>query len=336
MKGTNVCIWKLEKGFEEIIPLLSIDYSEPVQELAAFDLPERDKRLERKWLKADTLGYVAQKYEIDNSQIEYFKAVAHMETHSVPRYGIIIDGIPLPKDARVNPINSTVIFADVAHSIYAIIIGSKSNEGRLRSKLMKTSSKRSESKWGEVIFRDIPQYTFDKNFYYWILRNKGLALTIDEKTMYLEDVRGFRSDAERKVHSYSGEGSNISEEIPLKSLVSMDERLVSLYIMIRYNNINYSFSLDYDGRISLYKPECGEHATETPRIIETESLILSIYFQIIPFLIQKYNVAKEEGWDGIQTQFKKELSIDVIKKLMLQNGLSVNELMDGLDLVVNN
>lgn len=190
--------------------------------------------------------------------------------------------------------------------------------------------KRSIKLWICTEPQDICAYSFDKSFYYWLLKNSGQVLQINGKEMRLLEVKGFRSNSERNAHSYSGEGSNIGDEIPLKSIISMDEKLISLYIRILYNHVTYSFYLDHDGRISIFIPECGEHATENPRVIETEMLLLTIYFDIIPFLVQKNNISMESGWKQEEKVFKKGSAVEAILELMQQNDVSLSDLRQHL------
>lgn len=294
-----------------------------------YEIPEIDKQLIYKWVTAEQ-SFTIKEMDVNGIKIRYVKAFAEIETQGIPLSDWIVDDKPLPKEIRVNKNNSMVLFIERLSSTYCIIIGPKSSEGRIRSTLME-SAKRKESTWGKIAFKEIPGYTFDKHFYYWLIKNKGNSLKIDERCVVLNDVKGFKSDTDRKENSYSGEGSNIDLEIPLKSLVSMDEKLVSLYVdLLIDKTITYNFFLDYDGRISVHEAECGEFATQTPKQIPIEEIVINIYFNIIPLLISCFNKAISIGWDKIEIQFKKSLSIDVIIELIKQNGIELKEIEQAI------
>jgi len=331
-KGVNTCIWKLENELENIIQLLEKNYSKPIPQLANLNIPTNEKILVYKWEKADERGYEQRTLLVGDKEIKYIKAIAHIESHALPLRNIIMrNGNPLPKEIRVNENNSTVYFVNNSEgSVYVIICGSKSLEGKIRSTLMESRTQMSEWK---KIYNNPTNYKFEKGFYYWILENKNNTLEDGGKKIELMDVRGFKSNSDRTAHSYRGEGSNIGEEIPLKSIVSMDESLVSLYIKILYNEtITYSFYLDNDGRLSIFNSECGEFATEEPKILEIEEIFLKVYFDIIPFLIQQYNKALSNGWKDKELDFRKQLSIDVIMELMQENNVEILDLQSAINI----
>lgn len=330
MKGINTCIWKLEKTIEEIIDLMRSDYSKYIDELIPYQISDKEKKLIYKWSSLEQ-NFNIKKLMVNGTEIKYVKALAEIENNAIPMNDWIVDDKVLPKEIRVNKNNSVVIFTEVLGSTYCILIGSKSSEGRIRSNLME-SNKRKESRWGKVYFSEVPGYIFDKHFYYWLIKNKGTSLNVNDKHIVLNDVKGFKSDADRKAGSYIGEGSNIDLEIPLKSLVSMDEKLVSLYVDLMVNNITYNFFLDYDGRINVYKAGCGEFATETPKQIPMEEIAINVYYEVIPLLISCFNKALSQGWDDVENEFKKNLSIDVIRELIKQNDIKIEEIEEALNL----
>ncbi|RXM68344.1 hypothetical protein [Clostridium tetani] len=329
MKSQNVCIWKIEKKLEEITFLLNEDCSKYVKELKEYNILDSEKKMIYKWTNLNECNNKIKELLIDQKKLRYIKALAEIEYNAIPFGEWIVNDKPLPKELRVNRNNSTVMFVERMGSVYCIVIGGKSLESRIRSRLMHVREK--DSSWGEVQINNIREYSFNKNFYYWLLHNKGKTLNIEDKELKLNDVKGFKSDTDRKENSYRGQGSNIDSEIPLKSIVSMDESVVSLYIDILLNGtISYSFFLDYDGRIGVCQSECGEFATQTPQPMSLDKIILDIYFDIIPFLHKKFNEALSNGWEDIEKKFKKRLSIDIIFDLIRQNSIEFSELEEEL------
>jgi len=328
MRYLNSVIWRINKSIQQIKPLLSFDYSKFIDDLTDLDIPDNEKKLLNRWIPENGMEFNQRTQIINNSEINYIKAIAKLEVNTISCDEIILPetGLPIPKDIRVDQFTSRVIFIDRQEYSYAIVSGSKSIESRIRGTLMDSNKKREESRWGHIQFSGLQEFLFDKSFYYWLVESKGKNISCNGKTMKIIDVKGFKSNTDRNTHSYSGEGSNIDREIPLKSLISMDEKLISLYIVILYNSVIYSFYLDFDGRTGINIPECGEHATQNPAPIETDKLLLDIYFDIIPFLRLCHNTEIENGWDEHELLLKKQFAIEVIKDLMEQNYIAVEDI----------
>lgn len=327
LKGTNVCIFKLEKNLEEIQELLENSCFKYIDELLPYDIPEHDKKLIYRWVDPDDNNFEVNSKVINGVEIRYIVAIAQLEVSLLSADKIIIPNtdMPLPKQMRVSIIDSSVIFASTTHCTYAIVSGSRSLESKIRNNLMQTN-KRNDSEWGNVEFKEITEYKFDKSFYYWIIKNKGETLTLNDKSITLNEVKGFISDTERQTSKYKGQGTNIDTEIPLRSIVGMDEKLISLYINILYDNNTYSFYLDYDGRINVFQTECGEFGTQDPCPIEFDELLLNVYFDIIPFFRVKFNEAMSSNWNIDEEAFRKKTSIDIILELMRQNSVTLEDL----------
>lgn len=327
MSGDNICIWELEKDLDEIAPLLQQQNSKIEEVLIDAPISKEDKQYIYKWVSVPDDGFEKQVQVINNKEVEFISTVAELEVPSIARKKMIgVNGQPISKSLRVNKQHSNVLFVNRDGKVYCIVRGSKSLEGRIRSNLM-DSRKKKESKWGNITTKDVNGYTFNKSFYYWMLHHKGTPeLTHGIKKMKLLEVKGFKCDSERRTSTYAGQGSNIDNEIPLKSLICIDQKLISLYISILYEKCTYSFYLDCDGRITVFWDECGEHATQNPHPIDEDEILLNIYFDIIPFLIQEFNVALKNGWDKVEIDFRQESAIDVIRKLMLENEISISHL----------
>lgn len=324
MNGSNVCIWKIDRDLKDIIPLLKEKYFKEIRELSSCNISQDEKRYIYKWLPKDGADFIKQNIIINNNKIEYLEAIASLEIPSITSSKFIIPstGEPLPKDMRVNVCTSKVIFIKRNGYIYCVVLGSKSLEGKIRSNLLQSRNR--NSKWGEIIFNNVPEFSFNKDFYYWILMNKGKKFNCNGKNLLLEDVEGFKSSTERHTHSYNGEGSNIDEEIPLKSIISTDGNLESLYMKILYGNIMYSFYLDYNGRMSVMFGECGEHATQSPKMISDVQVVLTIYFEIIPFMIKKFNEVQKKDLDEKEFVYRKRKSLEVIKTMAQKNNIVLN------------
>ncbi|MBU3089435.1 hypothetical protein KPL42_13135 [Clostridium gasigenes] len=334
MKNTNVSVWKIEESLEEVLVLLQEDYSKFCNELGNYQIDIQEKLLINKWTNSGGQAWEIRKINIEDDEYRYVHCIANMEVNSIPNFGMESTGDkPLPKRIRVKKVSSEVFFIEYMGSIYVITVGSKSNEGRIKSNLMDSTKKREEARWKKIISKNIPEFSFDKSFYYWLLYNKGNEFIFDNNKLKLNDVKGFKSSAERNEIAYKGEGSNIDSEIPLKSLVSMDESLISLYLHIQYNeSIEFAFYMDNDGRLEIYEIACGEFRTPNAHMFSREESITYIYFMIIPFLIRKYNEDNNSSeWEINKNNFKKKLSIEIILELMQENSIKIEDLDEDLD-----
>lgn len=333
MKELNACILKLEITIEKIIPLLSKEYSLKIEGLENNDGPTEDKNLIFKWNTVATTGNTFEEKNkvIGDTSLKYIEALAQIENLSLTKKQIelIKHTGKLSKDMLVKPKESYVMFIEYLGATYCIMCGPQALEGKIRSTLMEKKL-RSESAWGTIYHENLKEYTFGKSFYYWLLDNKGKELDIDNKKLIIKDVRGFKSNTDKKTYSFSGEGNNIDKKMPLKSIVGMDERLVSLYLNIEYKKNNYSLYLDYDGRIRIFIQECYEIGCENIKYLTQQDILLDIYFDIIPFLIKKFNEASIR-WGSSELAFRKQTSIEGILELMNQNSLELKDLERAME-----
>lgn len=138
-------------------------------------------------------------------------------------------------------------------------------------------------------------------------------------------MRGFESDSdnERESSEFSGTGMNIDKRIPLKSIISTNGRLKSLYMNLVYKSTTYSFTLHNDGRIILYLDECGVFGCSTPMRLSYLHAINTIYFKIIPILKREFDSQYRMNWDSYEKELKRNYAIEIIKDLMNDNNISL-------------
>ena len=231
MSASNISILKLERTLEEIIPLLKFKYFKPIEELNNLQCDTENKNRIFKWKETNTGGFKIDTINVSGIDFKYIDAIASVEVLTIPKRKReeISARLELDKKILVEEKESHVFFVSYIGSVYAIISGSKDLEGPIRSTLLETK-KKSESQWGNVYFKDISQYSFITNFYYWLIDKKADKMSIDSDSICIIDLKGFKSDTERETSSFSGEGENIDKRIPLKSIISIGERLVNLYL----------------------------------------------------------------------------------------------------------
>lgn len=175
MSKNNTCIFKVDKSLEEIIILLDKIYYKPIEVLKDKNITNNEKNYTYKWEKVKSEEeYNIKEYAYENLEFRYLETRACVEVPKMTKVNAAILAEltgNLNKEALVFPKYSDVIFVDINCSTYCIISGSKDLEVKIRSTLMESSLKK-ESEWGEIIYKNIQEYTFVKGFYYWIISSK--------------------------------------------------------------------------------------------------------------------------------------------------------------------
>lgn len=316
-KGKNVIILKSEKTLDEIKVLLQQDYSCIDEGISNCSISIEEMTFNHRW-ENENGNFDKENINVYGSEVEVIQAYAIIEKNrfsGINRIRIGENGdIPLPKTDRVLSDKSLVLFCSYEGSTYIIVNGPKSIESKIRTLLMH-QKKVSESDWGVIYNKNVGIYNFDTSFYTWILTNKGAELTDENVKLLFSDVRGFKSATERQGHIFSGQGSNIDKEIPFKSVVSLDEKIDSLHIEVKLNDrTTYSFALDSDGRLEVITTLCGDYLVKDPKLYSDKEIFLDIYFEIIPFLVKKFNESKKSDWLEKEKRLKKQYSEDIVKQ----------------------
>ncbi|QUH29609.1 hypothetical protein [Vallitalea guaymasensis] len=194
---------------------------------------------------------------------------------------------------KVNTSYSHALFLEYNNSTYCNIIGVKGVEARIRTKLME---KGKYSPWGKLMFKNIDGYTFEKDFFYWLLSKKGEKIGSNNITIL--DISEFQCNTDRNADNYSGVSryGNIDNKPPLQALISAYEDISSLQMHIKKNNNQYVFRLDNDGRVDIKLESCGEFATQNPQQLSIFEAVIHIYYTIIPLLRQQYNKDMQNRW----------------------------------------
>lgn len=327
MAEVNVVIIKLEKTLDEIIPLFQNRTFKAIEELAGLNVSEENKSCIAKWEEIDGTGFKKECIDINNIKYEYIQAKASIEIVNVNKNKreMLSERVELDKKLLVETKKSIVYFVNYLGCVYGIIIGPKEMESRIRSRLM--HCRRKESEWGNIYSTNLQEYSFSKNFYYWVIDKKQCEISDGNSKANIIDVKGFKSDTERETSSISGQGSHIDKRIPLKSILGMGERLINLYIKMNYNGITYGFVLHNDGRLTVYSAECGLFGVTNPRMLNIRECVFSIYFEIIPFLKKVFSSEVTlKNWEVHEKRIRKTYALEVIRTLMKDNNIEIKEL----------
>lgn len=318
MKGSNVGVFSVERRFEDLQTLLKGNYFEKAMVLANVNVSEDKKTLYHKWESES--GYNAAFKMINSKQIKYIAANANIEKSNYTKERLPdAAAAGLDRELLYYKSTSLVLFVETNENKYIVLIKGKKNlEPSIRKRLMRISKK----EWQTC-------FNFDKSFYYWLIHNSKNELNLNGEIMKLKNVRGFKSNTERKQHSYEGSGNGIESETPLKTMIGLDFSVESIEIDIEYKNKEYSFGIDYDGRTQIFETKCRPIGEQSLCFIPWKDLLLDIYFDIIPFLKARYNNDYKTNYgEREELKFRKGESLKAIKELVQKNGLALNDIKD--------
>ena len=334
--GKNMCIWSVDNTLEEIKSLISLNYDTEFKTLKDSEFSDEDKKRKCSWT---TFHNIIEKEVSDEISVSYIKGNAKIEVALLPESKWVDRGQLLSKNIRVTEVSSICMFVrnNSTEKVYCIVEGSKSTEGRIRSNLMRITDKDqivNGVTWNGVNYKNVLNYTYESDFFYWLIYNKNRTINIDGYSFEIEDVKQFMSKEDRNEGSCQGDGNEVDREIPLMSLMSIDMKLILLKLKITLNNqSHYCFSFAYDGRVIIEDTQCiiqqtvGKYDT-----MDLNKVTLDIYFIILPKLYKQYR-EDIENWQTNKVTFRKKLCFDVIKQMLVENGIDFDELAAAVFIV---
>lgn len=328
-----MCIWSMENTLEEIQSLISLNYDTEFKTLKNSIYSDEEKKRKCSWT---SFHNIIQQSVSDDLSVSYIRGKAQIEMALLPEGKWIDDGKLLSKSIRVTSVSSICMFIknESTEKIYCIVEGSKSNEGRIRSNLMRIADKEqieNEVIWNKINYKNIVGYSYESDFFYWLIYNKNNTINIDNYSFVIDDVKQFMSKEDRTEGSCEGDGDEVDREIPLMSLMSIDKKLILLKLKIIFNKqYKYCFSFSYDGRVIIEDTQCiiqrDEYKYDT---MDLNKVVLDIYFIILPKLYKKYR-QEIENWKENKVHFRKRLCFDVINQMLIENDIEFDELAASL------
>lgn len=326
----NVCIWEIDNSIEDVLILINDNYNINFKSLDNVNISEGEKVRICRWTYLGDVENIRCE-EVGGKKLRYITCKADIEYPKISENVWIDKNGLLSKDIRVSCLSSFITFIQDNNRLYCVVEGSKSNEAKIRSKLMKSKREAERDiKWGKVNYKNVIGYNFKSKFYYWLVIKKGKEFKFNNDKFLIKEVKGFRSNTERRESHYKGSGVEIDNEIPLRALMSMDEQLISMHIVLYVNETHrYTFALDYDGRLSIYEEECIIIDSNTKNIdfIPLKKLILDIYFKIIPALCAQNWEDLNENWEEKETHFRKSLCNTIIEDILRKNNIDLEQVL---------
>lgn len=338
-KETKMSIWALDPQvqLEQVPELLSIDYSRNIEYLEGYELSELDKKLLNRWIEYNPAhGFNIQQQEVLGSVVRYIIAKAYFETAAPPESAIIENYGPLPRDRRIASNEMPVLFFESHTRVYVIVIGSDYKTRFIRTVLMGGGrlSDENHRRWGKVQSKEINNYSFSSEFFYWLISKQNSTVTVGGISLDVSDIRFLsQTGTERSDVRHESQGANITDEAISKTGLGVNSRVGQVGTTIGFTGGNFRLILFENGscwldnNLSAINGATGElEPLETN--LETGSL--SLYSSILPLLKTSFNEDRDHGRWTVEHQAsaRKLWALGAINELCSENEITINEIQN--------
>lgn len=336
-KETKMSIWALDPQvqLEQIPELLGIDYSREIDYLQEFELSELDKKLLNRWVEYDQAhGFNIQQQEVLGTVVRYIIAKAYFETSAPPESAIIEGYGPLPRDRRIAPNEMPVLFFESHRRVYVIVTGSDYKTRHIRTVLMGGGrlSDENHRRWGKVQTKEISNYSFNSEFFYWLISQQNSTITVGDINLDISDIRYLsQTGTERTDVRHESQGANITDEAISKTGLGVNSRVGQVGTTIGFTGGNYRLILFENGSVWIDNNLSSINGT-TGELEPFESNLeigsLSLYASILPLLKTAFNSDRDQGrWTvELQANARKLWALGAINELCSENEIAINEI----------
>lgn len=338
-KFTRIVIWKLDNlivDLESVIPLLELDYTQELDFLEGYLIPDRDKKLFHKWESTNGNNFNIRNKNFFGQNIRFLEASAYFEI-SYGSERSFQNEILLDRRYRIFNNYAKVVFVELNGSVYCLIETTQTNESRIRSALMGQRKGNRIEEWGNIEYKNVPFFKFDTQFFYWLISKKGSVLfshsSEPEQTteMKLVDVSALTLVGDRSVYDSNNQGANLLTESPtaLSGLgCNNDVQLVGIKLVFDETTILFRFESNGTSYINVDRTQ---YYDAEERIIGIDDdfpyFIIAIFGSTFPILLEKFHREKRStNWEEVISVQRKKWALKAIKELCLHNEISTLEL----------
>jgi|GEM_PF-4768509 len=338
-KETKLTVWALdpELSIDDIPELLNLDYSKYIEYLngADRDLNEFDRKLLHRWREySNTQGINIQSKEISGLTIRCVSAYAFIESPA-PQNQAVIGDFVLPRERRVSPTELPVFFFEYMRRVYAIVVGPEYKTRYIRSALMGGGRNPDEqhTRWKKVQFKDIPNYTFSSDFFYWLISKQNTTVGTSLVNMDISDIRYLSQSADRRDVHHESEGDNLLDEAMSKTGLGVNSRVGQVGTTITCPGANLRFILFETGDCyvdNYLSSVIGPTGEIEPFENYLDIGALMLYAIVLPELKSAFNHEKDSlQWTTRhQADSRKTWALGAINELCSENDISIEEIKD--------
>jgi hypothetical protein len=338
-KESKLTVWALDPEITlEIIPeLLQLDYSKDIEYLSDIDVQinEFDRKLFHRWRAyREDQGFNIQSKEILGLSIRSIAAYAFLESPA-PKDQAVIGSFVLPRERRVSWTELPVFFFEYMRRVYVIIEGSEYKVRYIRSALMGGGRNPNEqhTRWKKIQFKDIPNYNFSSDFFYWLISKQNTTVSTTLVNMDVSDIRYLAQSADRKDVRHESEGDNLLDGAMSKTGLGVNSRVGQVGTTITWTGATLRFILFESGNcyvdnyLSSINSATGE-IEPFESYLDTGALML--YAIILPELKTAFNQEKDGNlWTTQhQAESRKTWALGAINELCSENDISIEEIKD--------
>lgn len=324
MRKKRLVLWALDHNveFDQIVDMLSRDYTESLDDLWQSGLPNSEITLNHKWVVyKDSM----RESNLTGTPIRYLFAQGVIELEKILKKARFDrNGQLIPKKNRVDEEYIETLFFEMRGRMYIVLATPKNLESRIRTRLLKK-----DYGWGEVNYKNVPQYFLNADFFNWIMFKKGQTI-YDQNGNFLTltDVFGFSGEANRGSTSFTGSGGDIPNQPATETMISMSSRFNNLHLNIDYKDMQLHFDLSQRSECHLNEEKTHKKESSGGIIyLKPHEAIITIYYEIIPLLLEAFHTEIESGeFDRQYKEFKKHKGLQVIEKIAKELGLTPDDI----------
>lgn len=304
----RVQCWELEsfRKLEEILGLFSLDYR----------YEEYDLEMNPRWIAPNNNQDLIRIKDVDGQQIKFIYLTAEVDILKVDTDKIH----DVPFDVAFDKRQINVIFVETNGSINVLASGPSVCMSKLRKRLMKFWNNRKENRWGKI---NCKKDVLKKTHFFWIMSNINKQLRLGTEEYSLLDVEGFKCFVENTLQNYNGDGQGLTGQVPVQTMVSLDNNFSGLNFVIESeeNYIDMGLTNNYEIMINgvSHRKVNGQNI-----FFDNIDIILKIYYQILPGIIENYN--RDRGWKIRESNFKKEYGLKAILGIMNVCDLTTDDI----------
>ncbi|RED34660.1 hypothetical protein [Paenibacillus sp. VMFN-D1] len=336
-KDIKLSLWALDPSIniESVSELMTLNYNKPIDYLS--DRPgisSFDRTLMNRWreYKPDQ-GFEVQEIEVFDTTFRYIPAKAYFET-TVGLNQAIVNGTVLPREYRISDNELPVFFFEYIGRVYVIVSGSEYKVSSIRKLLMGHGRHATEEQkqWQKVHLKDIPNYNFTSDFFYWLISKENQIVETSLVKMEISDIRFLaQTGTERSDVRHESQGANILDEAVSKTGLGVNSRVDKIGTTISFEGGHINLIIFDNGAcwVDNYSSAMNGVAGELEAFEENlETGTLTLFCGILPELRTAYNTEKDDDkWTtGHQAAARKLWALGAINELCSENEITLDEI----------
>lgn len=348
----RLVIWKLDNllDLQTIDRLLRKNYNKEIEFFneeeiqGQFDVERSDKTLNNKWLtlQGDEKFNIKSIF-VDQKEVKYIVALGNYE-YGYGKKRSIIGNILLERNMRIFNKVCRAIFFEYEGYMYVALETVESHETLIRGNLMGQTRGNKDPEWGTIEVKSIPHFTFESDFFYWLLTKKGENLNYKEtEKLEIIDVSAIAVLSEKDTFNSTSEGAGLLDScLSALSVLSANESIERIGLKVKISNYELIFQFNKFAQIfideekSFYSETIEKDGDITENITfyfeDSTQFILNLYTVVFPILINNFTIEQRDtNWTEKIKDIQKGWALNVVKKLIDHNEITIGDIQQALE-----